>query len=232
MNKQIISTIIGICSSLVLTCILPLHNVHANEEPNPQVIIEEAASDIPDKFVQQIIQENPDAGLITIYEYTKAEPKITESKNDNDVILPHLANTIFGPITTTISNQKYDQELHDERILSVAKGQKKTLETTLTFSFKGSIKGSTLKKSDINAEVTISGTFKEGDTYDGPPEGSPFNSREYRIKFLGETGNYTQTQLVTTYLTGQIISQKVLSEEGTYEKPTDSISYSVDRYIS
>ena len=43
-------------------------NVYANniEEYQPEIIIEDGVEDLPDYIIEQLLEENPNAGVITI----------------------------------------------------------------------------------------------------------------------------------------------------------------------
>lgn len=53
----------------ILLVISPLNALASTSNNQTKVIISKEAENIPDYMVEQIITENPDAGVITIYEY-------------------------------------------------------------------------------------------------------------------------------------------------------------------
>lgn len=132
-------------------------------------------------------------------------------------------------ITKTITNSNYLAK--DEFKFSVAKGEEVTLSVTYTGELKGKISGTTYNKSAIGAEITIKDEYKKGTKYVGSPETSTYNTREFRMKFYEEVGNYKQAADKNTYWSGKLESTEKVSSSGTYTKPTKFASYSIDKKL-
>ena len=92
----------------------------------------------------------------------------------------------FRYTKTTKSNVKTNQNLGSKFVCSVAKGQTKTINATYKMS--ATVKGTYDNFLEITGKRSVSYTVE--DKFTGP-KGSK-NSREYRIKFIGDKGNYTQ----------------------------------------
>lgn len=226
----------------IIMILLLSTNVYANniEEYQPEIIIEDGVEDLPDYIIEQLLEENPNAGVITIYEYGSL-PEITNELANEDSNIENIQNdniTIDGwgtPIVTNVRTTKKitnrDRLAKDEFKFSVAKGETVTLSRTYSGTLKGSIKGKLWKRADIGADVTITAEYKRGTEYKGPEESSRFNSREFRMKFFEETGTYTQLADLVYHGTGLPYTEKDVKKTGSYAKPTRYLSYSVDRKI-
>lgn len=76
-----------------------------------EVIVMSDADDIPDYIIEEILEENPDAGEIIIYGYGELEEP-TEEVSSGTPLQPKSYPTMwYGPVTTTKSNVKKDQVL-------------------------------------------------------------------------------------------------------------------------
>ena len=104
-------------------------------------------------------------------------------------------------------------------VISVAKGQTTTLSKEFSKTLTAAVSGSPYS---ITAELQASVTASYSVTYEfsEPPESSPFNSREYRVRFYAQTYNYSQDH----YMSGLYIGTRT----GTVDKPTRWASYSID----
>lgn len=212
---------------------------------SPNVIVETKARGIPQEVIDQIIQSNPAANEITIYDYQEFDDEIP---NSNDKSLSDMAEEASSqPSTRNVAPKpyiKYDKpkttlnitarRVSAKRVFqfSVAKGETVTLTRSFSASYKGSISGSVFNKADIGAEVTMKGSMDKTTTYVGPPEDSPYNSREFGIEFFEERGTYVQTRDV--YRISQLGQKTYLRTDkvnGTYKKPVAFASYSVNNKI-
>lgn len=210
---------------LLIVSLFSIHSVASNQQPvqEPEIVICEGAQLIPKSAIDAIKAENPNAGVITIYEY------VGEKAIQTPPIAPFIT-TSYTNVKTTYSNVKTNTEIEDKQVFSVAKGETTVLKASLSASVKGSF--SKLPFVMISGvDVTITGTYEQTLTYQGPPESSPYNSRVFRIKFYGETGNYVQTADKITVYTGSVITTEPVSTSGSYIKPTAYAKYSVDSYL-
>ncbi len=201
---------------LVLTLILNAFTlVSAEQNQQPKIIVKDGLV-VPDEVIQDIIRTNPDAGQITLLEYG------TFNKNN---IEPYAINTKrYFNIVKNVT--KSDILVKDSFVTSVAKGQSKTLSASWTESLSCSISGE-ISSTKLGISKSISKTYTKTDRFDGPPENSPYNSREFRVKFYQDKGTYTADWIdgnCATFCTQG-------TESGSYTEPTYFYAYSVDRNI-
>lgn len=100
--------------------------------------------------------------------------------------------------------------------------QTKTVKTTLKML--ATVEGS--YKDFLQITGTGSVSYSVQDTFTGPK--SSKNSREYRVKFIGDKGNYTQKLY-------EVIGPKesvIKTYKGTYTTPKKGLMYSIDRTIN
>lgn len=186
--------------------------------------------DIPDDIIYDIINENPNAGAINIIEYGIIKEVTETSRTQLIEIVPLFLHYLCGSTTTTLNVTIADRFVKDEFKFSVAKGEEVTLGKTYTGTLKGCISGSPFKSGDIGASIEIKADYKRGTTYKGPFESSPCNSRQFRMRFYEEVGNYTQTRMSYLVFEGTTVDQELQTRTGTYNKPTRYVSYSIDTY--
>lgn len=232
MKKTIFKNlIIPLIAILLVTS--PLNAFASKSNNQTKVVISPKAESIPDYIVRQIIKENPDAGEINIYDYGDiAEGNKDIYSKEDTIISPQTSYMVlYENVKTTKTVTNANHLAKDEFKFSVAKGEEVTLSFTYSGELKGKISGSTFKKKDIGAEITIKGEYKKGTKYVGPPEKSIYNTREFRMKFYEQEGTYKQTADKNTYWSGKIESTEKVSKSGTYTKPTKFASYSVDKKL-
>lgn len=152
--------------------------------------------------------------FITIYtiEYETAE--------DTDETLQPQPRSIYTYQTRKSYGSEYATQ--DYFVISVAKGMTTTLETEYTKTI-GVNFGATVPY--VKAEIGSSFTAKISTTYKftGPPEGSSYNSREFRIEFYAKPVHWTQTKL--------FLGDAVESRTGTSYITTRYLLYSIDRKV-
>lgn len=227
---------------LTLSLVVAPHPVHA-ESNKPQIIINPGAQDTPEYVIQEILTENPDAGVIHLIDYDHL-PDTSKSLIDKNVEIVSNINdnislalnpigfyTTYGKPTTSKTVTVYDEFAKDEFKFSVAKGETVTLSKSYTGSLTGSISGSVFDAAEVGAETTITCTYNKGTQYTGPSESSSYNSREYRMKFYQNSGKYTQTRKVYTHYYGTIIETTTQTVSGTFKKPSKFLSYSIDKKL-
>lgn len=94
------------------------------------------------------------------------------------------------------------------------------METSLTYKLETTISGEYYKDLEFNPSVSI--TIKSGVTYTGPGENSPYNSREFRVKFYAQKYEWTQEK----YLMPQ--NQLMGTKTGTAIEAVKCAEYSID----
>lgn len=154
----------------------------SNTEKNIQVEISEKVRDkVSQEEIDDLINEADDGDVILIHDVIYCEE---DNEIDNNMIRPMIDS--FRYTKTTKSNVKTNQNLGSKFVCSVAKGQTKTINATYKMS--ATVKGTYDNFLEITGKRSVSYTVE--DKFTGP-KGSK-NSREYRIKFIGDKGNYTQ----------------------------------------
>lgn len=125
--------------------------------------------------------------------------------------------------TVTIETEKEliskNHVMKDDFIISVAKGETATLTKTYNGSVSQSISGSYYSL-DAELKGTVSCTYSMTKVWNGPSESSSYNSREFRVKYLGDKYSYTQKRCLDGYVSG--------TKSGTVTIPTKYASYSID----
>lgn len=189
----------------------------SNTEKNIQVEISEKVRDkVSQEEIDDLINEADDGDVILIHDVIYSEE---DNEIDNNMIRPMIDS--FRYTKTTKSNVKTNQNLGSKFVCSVAKGQTKTINATYKMS--ATVKGTYDNFLEITGKRSVSYTVE--DKFTGP-KGSK-NSREYRIKFIGDKGNYTQKLY-------EIIGPKqsvIRTHKGTYTTPKKGLIYSIDRTI-
>lgn len=189
----------------------------SNTEKNIQVEISEKVRDkVSQEEIDDLINEADDGDVILIHDVIYSEE---DNEIDNNMIRPMIDS--FRYTKTTKSNVKTNQNLGSKFVCSVAKGQTKTINATYKMS--ATVKGTYDNFLEITGKRSVSYTVE--DEFTGP-KGSK-NSREYRVKFIGDKGNYTQKLY-------EIIGPKqsvIRTHKGTYTTPKKGLMYSIDRTI-
>lgn len=187
-------------------------NVFAINSNQSQITILPQAKQIPSDIVNNIIKENPNCS-ITISNWV--ESNISGSQITPQIVLP-------GKITKTTSAR--NAVASDKFVISVAKGSTKKL----TSIWKGSLSATcsiTEVKRSLELGLTIEKTYSKETTFNGPPESSSYNSREYRVKFYEDRGTFKETLRITD------MGQKLPDRSGTWTSPVSYAEYSVDKKI-
>lgn len=239
MKKSVFKKSISLLTlSLLVSPLVTSFNVFANNN-QPEVIISSDANDIPNNIVQQIIKENPDAGVINILEYGDCDSSDIE---ENEIInipkkIVDLPANTYGGTQVLIQDIKTKKDSPVEKLakdvfkLSVAKGETQTLTTEYTASLKSSFEGSYFETASIGADITMTVRHKRGSVFKGPEESSRYNTREYRTKFYHNVGRYTQLAFKNTYVNGRKVSSQLITKKGVYKIPTRYVSYSTDKLV-
>lgn len=123
--------------------------------------------------------------------------------------------------------QKSNYVLRDYFIISVARGAASTLSAEFTATVSPKISGETpYVDLEIGGDLTLQiGVERE---FTGPPEfpNNPnnYNSREYRVKFFGDSYKWTQTRNDSR---GYVLGTRT----GTFEVPTYYLEYCIDHSV-
>ena len=227
------------CALLSLSILSSNFNVHAQTKDfrQPKIITDEGAKDLPQSIIDEIIAENPDAGVIHFIDYDSIVPN-TSSISNNEItpkyIEPPISSyySVVKNITTTKTYLNYNKFAKDDFKFSVARGESVTLSTDYSGSLSGSFSGEVLDAANLNVSFTITSTYQKGTTYAGPPEDSIYNSREFRMKLYENTGTYVQKGTIYNYYMSLLLSTEPISKSGTFTEPTKYLSYSIDRTIN
>ena len=127
----------------------------------------------------------------------------------------------FQVVSKTTTRTNY--AVNDHFIISVAKGQTITLGTKKTFSLKNSVTGKATA-SELELSGTLTAEYSASSTWQGPPEDSVYNGREYRVKFYENQGTYTGYSVLAGILIDEL-------ESGTWSEPSRYLQYSRDYRI-
>ena len=106
-------------------------------------------------------------------------------------------------------------------IISVAKGSKKKLTTSLTLELSLSTSGNFYKKADLGFKASAKKTVEKGEEFSGPPESSKDNCREYYERSYDEEGQWKQWYTDSSGYTTK-------STSGTYQEPLKFNEFNLD----
>lgn len=138
-----------------------------------------AVGDVDDFLISDLAEQyknDPSVGSITIHEVGYAySPQVLEPFASSPKV---SSKKIY-----TLKNGKKKEVLAvDKFIISVARGEVRTLGKKWSFSLKLDISGQTpFKLKELGLEGALTFTVDAGSKWDGPPESSQYNSREYLI---------------------------------------------------
>ncbi len=192
-------------STLFSTVFIILFSITAYAAP-ATVTVNPGVPHIPQEKIEALAKDYPDTH-ITIINYQKSVPNITP-------------NIWWFDLTEKKTTQT-DVLAKNKFVISVARGATKTLSKT----WSGSISPSCSFKaafSTLELGATITRSYSKSETFSGPPEGSPYNTREYRVKFYEDRGTFKGY-----YVSDAGNQQK---KSGTWKSPSYYFEYSVDRY--
>lgn len=231
MKKKLLGLLLILISSILLNSGIILAGNQI-----PEIILAEGASDIPPEIIQQIIQKNPNSSVINISEYGKISELslqnnfvVTEEPKSTDT--PIFYNTgyseTYGTPTTKKTFTKRKVLAKTQFMLSVARGQKVTLNSTITASYSGNITGDFFDYFQLALGKVVTKSFTVGSTYTGPPENSGYNSRSFYVDFFQDEGSYVQTRQVYTSYLGTLINTRTETATGNFKEATEYASYDV-----
>lgn len=188
-------------------------NAFAVEQNRNKITILPQAADIPQDIVKDIAKSYPNS-TITISNWVESDAPF-----DNQ-ITPRIA--LPGKITKTTTATKVLK--YDYFVISVARGSTKKLTTTWKKSLSPSCSISALKSS-LSLAGTIERSYTKEVTFAGPPEGSKYNSREYRVKFYENRGTFTETQRIDD------VGHKLPDRSGSWTSPHSYAEFSIDKKV-
>lgn len=169
--------------------------------------------------LKALANENSDTTSITITGMGFAP--ITASNYIANGAVSVTALPIQVPVPgTLVKKQTFGNVLRvDKFMASCARGETKTMTSTVTASLASEYTGVV---SGLKLNGTISYQITKGTQLVGPPEGSSYNTREFRCKFYENKGTWSQM-----WTNGSLATLHT----GTYREPYRYISYSKDTRI-
>ena len=141
--------------------------------------------------------------------------------------LPETGRGRAGLTGILVTNKTYtstNKLSHSDHLTSAAKGQTVTLGYNYSYTVTASVSGSFYDKLTLGLNGEIKVTYSRTDTFTGPPEGSPYNSRSFGVKYYINTGAY----MSFVYLNGGILSANL----HTFSEPAYHDSYSTDKIVN
>lgn len=189
--------------------------------------------------IQDIINSNPEASVITIWDVGFCTPE--ENQNEDYGIMPAVMGYMNKNIRTekTLLNSNY--QISDLFITSVAKGETYALESEYSATESSSFSGDIFDSSKLNLSSSLTFTRAQSWVFQGPPDTAEYknvNSREYRVKFIGNYGSYAQTADIYSYESSNPVTlmfpfyERTETKTGTYIEPVKFSAYSFDTYIT
>lgn len=185
-----------------------------------EVIVLPNASGMPNNVIQDIVKENPVDSKITFYSWNtvsdlKSAPQPRAGWNYGDI---------------KISTTAHDVALGNYFIISVAKGATITLSKNWTKTVNTSVSLSSSNPDNVpiptagklGIAASMTAEYSTSRRFSGPPESSVNNSREYRVKFYGDSGTWS------AIAEWSINPAARIPISGTWKKPTSYAEYSVD----
>lgn len=214
------ATLLTLLVSLSLLFPVATYASKQEQSPLPEVVIESSAQAIPLQAIEDIMNDHPDAAVITIHEWHEPQPAVGSFVNPNSfpIIIYQFKITEKKVIN---ANTVYA----DHFVISAAKGQTVRLTSTWTKELAASVSGEGGGALSLNA--TVSKTYTKQDEFVGPPESSANNTREYRVRFYADTGTYKGYK----YPGAQDFPEMRTYFSGTFVNPLRFASYSIDRKI-
>lgn len=176
--------------------------------------------------IKDIINEDPNALSYTIYEVSDVKNS-GSSPSTNITLAPKAWNPPLGSThkyETTKTVTVASRAVKDDFVISVAKGQTVTLKNEYSGTLKGSISGNYFNKANLGINLSVTCKYSVTYKFTGPTS-SNANSREYRVKYFREDGNYVQKDYCYES-NGNLYG--VRSHGGTYQEAVKYMSYSKD----
>ncbi|MDO4838633.1 MAG: hypothetical protein Q4B32_09610 [Clostridia bacterium] len=189
----------------------------------PTVTVLPEASDIPSSVILDIQKENADAEAITITGW-HANVQV-----DCSAIYPQSYGWSYQDVEVAATGT--DQALSTQFVTSVAKGASDPLSAEFTKTVSSSVEltagnAPALTGNDLDIAVSVTAKIPAFTTLNGPAESSVCNSRQFYVRFYGDTGTWSARAVWQLNPTNRPIIS------GTWSKPTSWAEYSVDRIIN
>lgn len=187
--------------------------------------------------IQSLLAKYSDEDIIIIHEVVEV-PFFEGCQDDEYGIEPAVLGYLEKNIQTTKNIISNDYEVADYFVTSVAKGEEYILEKEWSVSVSGSYEGSVFDEDKLGINAGVDIKYMQKKSFSGPDEGSIYNSREYRVKVIGEYGTYEQTADIYSYESSLPITllfpfyEYTESRTGTYLVPKRYFSYSIDHKIN
>lgn len=178
------------------------------------------------KDVQNIIDDDPNALSFTVYEVGGIEDRedsYPETENPSTRSWsPPIGSTHKYKTTKTVTVPS--RVIRDDFVISVAKGQTTTLKKEYSGTLTGSISGQYFNKANLGIKLSVTCKYSISHKFTGPTAANA-NSREYRVKFFREDGNYVQKDYCYKP-NGSLYG--IRSHGGDYQEAVKYASYSKD----
>ena len=216
-----------VCMCLIFVLLIPSLSISAfaaeNNANHYQINIDEGTEVtvvVPSEFANKIgkteivslVQDGHfnNGDVITVQEIVE---------NENEEIQPYLFETY--ETTTTATGAEY--KCQDYFVISAARGQTTTLSSEFSKTITVNITaGDPFVKADIGASVTAKYAITH--QFAGPPEGSQYNSREYRVQFYAKPVSWVQTKYSSSGAwLGECAGHAIV--------PTKYLLYSIDHKV-
>lgn len=185
------------------------------------VIPENLRNDIKEEDIQSIISCNDlsDGDRITIVD--AGLPTVESS-----TITPPAEPNAITYRTTITGRGSTEFKIQDYFVISAAKGQITTLTSTFKRSIVTSFGTGIQAPFTLTAELqhTVTAEYTVSHEFSGPPEGSAYNSREFRVQFYAHDLYWKQEQLSPA---GTVVATR----SGTGCEPTKYLLYSIDHKV-
>lgn len=191
------------------------------------IIEEEALGKIEQEALEEslraIEKDNPNAGTIRVHNVYSLKNTDQDFLNSESELQP--ASILYDYSTVKSHQGNYNGPANF--IISVARGQTKSLTTTSEFKYTSQVTASggislpTGVKGDVESTLTaeIKRTYSTTVTWTGPD--SPYISRNFYITFFANHGTFTTTR--TNKITGNSDTFR-----GDYRDPTHYVEWSQD----
>ena len=211
---------------LAFSLLFALLTSAAYAESHPAVDVAPSAAKVPQWVVDDLLSAYPDAAAIHIYDW-----HADDARGRKQTINPLAYGWDYEDIS--VKTTATGVTLHDVFLHSVAKGEESKLSATWSKTFSASLAITATEDSSVSSPSSgtlgvsgsVTATYSTSVTFFGPPESSPYNSREYRVRFYGNRGTWSATAVRT------VNPARRPRISGTWEKPLSYARYSIDKKI-
>lgn len=230
--------LIGVCACAVLLLSFPasaLTPENAQSNTTKQLIdhvsvtIEQVAQGIPEKYVLALLEENPDAGHITIHGWGKPGGGKRAAGGAYALGIIPGEGGYYARIETEKTSTKAEYAAADYFCFSAAKGETGTLAKNYAEQLSLFIDGLPFSKTDLGLTSSVNAAYPKGTPYSGPSEDTEGNSREFRLRLYAEEGEWTQSKTYYNSWDDSVLGTE--ERTGSYINPTCYLTYSIDLTI-